>query len=356
MHLTLFVPELLWPEPDDHPAIATNTCPALETLLARSRFTRSEAQPPESALSALFGHDATAPLGPLRRLGEDDAPDIADERWLCTDPVHLKFHDERLILADSTRFDITLDEAQQLVAALNAELQELGRFYAASAERWYLRLAEDTALPPLDAPPLSGVAGRHVGQLLPDILTERDWRRHVNAIQTVLHAHPINRQRDHAGRMTLNSLWLWGDGHLPPKRQAPFDTIHGDLVLARGLARIAERRVHPRPTDAAALLASAADATPLIVLDDLLAPARYDDGDAWLAALARLETGWFAPLRAALAAGKLKQLSIVATTTHGLLCWDCRRNDRWKFWRKAEPLAAISTLAARLAASSKETE
>ena len=352
MHLTLLVPELLWPEPDDHPALAATACPALENLLSRGQFTRSAAQTAEATLYALFGHDTATLPGALRRRGENDAPDVGDERWLCADPVHLRLHDERLILADSTQFDVSLDEAQQLVAALNAELPEIGDFHAASAERWYLRLRKDSALPPFEAPPLSGVSGHHVGQLLPDILDDRDWRRHFNAIQTVLHAHPLNQQRAAEGRMTLNSLWLWGDGPMPAERRSPFDAVWSNQALAHGLARAAGMTPHPQPDGFAAVLAGIGASThPLVVIDDLLAPACYDDGNHWISVLAALEAAWFVPLRQALASGTLHQLHLVASTTHGLLGWTCRRSDRWKFWQRPAALATVTT---QLARSAKE--
>ena len=37
MRLTLVVPELIWPEPEDRDALADLACPALETLLAQAR-------------------------------------------------------------------------------------------------------------------------------------------------------------------------------------------------------------------------------------------------------------------------------------------------------------------------------
>lgn len=354
MHLTLLVPELLWPEPDDHPALAATACPTLEMLLSRGQFTRAAAQTAEATLYALFGHDTATLPGALRRLGENDAPDIGDERWLCADPVHLRFHDERLILADATQLDITFEEARQLVAALNAELSEIGDFHAASAERWYLRLRKKTPLPPLEAPSLSGVAGHHVGQLLPDILDNRDWRRHVNTIQTVLHAHPLNRQRETEGRMMLNSLWLWGDGPMPAERRSPFDAVWSNHALAHGLARAAGMTPQPQPDGFAALHAGIGACThPLVTLEDLLTPARYDDGDRWSAALTALEAAWFAPLRQALASGKLHRLHLVASTTHGQLQWTCRRSDRWKLWRRP---AALATVAAQLARPAQEKE
>ena len=360
MQLTLFVPELLWPEPDDHPALADAATPALNALLARGCLTSAPSQTTEAALCALFCHKPSTSVSALRRLDEfDEFNEWGDEnlsndiqRELCADPVHLKFHDERLILADSTQCRITPDEAAQLIAALNKELSETGRFRAASTEHWYFLPANALSL--LEALPVSAVTGRHVGQILPDILIDRQWRQTLNAIQTVLHAHPINQHRAANGMMSINSLWLWGDGDAPRPQARTFATVWSDLSLVRGLARHAEADSVARPHDATLLqLAGTDDADHLVVLDDLAAPVRYDDGEAWQQALASLEAHWFAPLRAQLAAGKLDRLSILSPTAHGLLRWDCRRRDLWMLWRQPK---SLSDIAHRAAQAAKEPE
>ena len=113
MQLTLLIPELIWPEPDDRDAFDDLDCPALNLLLARSKMTRRPPQSLEATLTDAFGHAEGAPYAAFRLLGEANdaqAPALADDAcWLCSDPVHLRFHQESLILADSGSFDITLE-------------------------------------------------------------------------------------------------------------------------------------------------------------------------------------------------------------------------------------------------------
>src|SRR5664279_2433619 len=106
MQLTLLVPELIWPEPDDREAFANLTSPGLGTLLSRSRLTRRPPQSFEAMLTDAFDQPEDAPYAAFRRLGEAvTAPDTPDGHWLCGDPVHLRYHEELLILADSGSFE-----------------------------------------------------------------------------------------------------------------------------------------------------------------------------------------------------------------------------------------------------------
>ena len=355
MHLTLIVPELIWPEPADHDALSGIDCRSLETLLARSRRTRRAPQSLEATLADAFGQPPGAPYAAFRRLGE--AGTVAAESagcWLCCDPVHLRFHQEQLVLADSASFGITLAEAQALVAELNRQLADHGRFHVAAPERWYLELADASLADALDTPPLSAVAGRRIDRLLPATAAARRLRALHNEAQMVLHAHPINAQREKDGRLPINSLWLWGAGALPERRESDFDGVWSTNPLALGLSRAAGVPTHRLPIDALTLFAHAApDANQLVVLEDLLAPVLYQNGEDYRNALASLEARWFAPLRAALRRGEIAQLHIEASTAYAALVWQTTRRQQWQLWRRAQPLAALAAELAKAGTGSR---
>ena len=346
MHLTLIVPELIWPEPEDRETLGGLSCPSLEILLARSRRTRRAAQSLEATLADAFGQPPGAPYAALRLLGEVYAATDADAAagcWLCCDPVHLRFHQEQLVLADSASFDITDDEAQTLAGELNRTLSDRGRFHVAAPERWYLTLTDSTLADTLDTPPLSAVAGRRIDRLLPATPSLRRLRALHNEAQMLLHAHPLNAQRENDGRLAINSLWLWGAGALPARRESDFDGVWSNNPLALGLARAAGVPTHRLPVDAATLFDHAApDTRQLIVLEDLQTPVLYQHGEDYRSALAGLETRWFAPLRAALASGKISALRIEASTAYAALVWETSRREQWKLWRRAQPLVALA--------------
>jgi hypothetical protein len=347
MQLTLVVPELVWPEPDDHEAFDTLISPALNTLLARSHFQHRPPQSLEATLTDAFALPPSAPYAPFRLLGEQGIGDAAnapgDACWLCADPVHLRFHQERLILADSSTFEIALDEARAICDELNRQFSDLGSFLVASSGRWYLRLANLPELGETDVAPLSVVAGRSLDRQLPQA---RWLRRLLNEVQMVLHAHPINefnKLRENSGRLPINSLWLWGAGTLPQRSHCDFDGVWSNHPLAVGLGRASGVLAHALPADAATLLAgSVPDSQHLVLLEDLLGPVHYENSETYRNALQTLETRWFMPLRQALASGKVKRLRIKASTAYGELGWESRPVDQWKLWRRAQPLATLA--------------
>lgn len=344
--LTLLVPELLWPEPEDREAWDGLACPALATLLARGRPGHGPRQAFETALAALCGHGETGALAACRRLGEDGRAAVADDAvWLCCDPVHLRFHQDSLIPADASRIELGGDDADALAAALDAELSAWGRFSSAAPGRGYLRLAAGRKPDDFGAPPLSAVAGRRVEHLLAD--ASGDWRALFNEIQMFLHDHPVNRRREAAGQLPVNAFWLWGAGALParPEAAAGFDGVWSGDPLARGLARAGGAAAHALPDGVAEVLGApgqGSGTSRLAVLDTLLASAQYEHGADWRAALLELEARWFVPARAALAAGRLSRLEIVAPTAYATLRWSIGRGDLVKIWRRPRAPAQIA--------------
>lgn len=354
MQLTLVVPELLWPEPDDRESVDALRCDGLNTLIARSRCTRRPPQSLEATLCDAFGLAGNAAYAAFRVRGEVAEPIVAGACWLCADPVHLRLHQERLILADGGRLDITAAEATAIVDELNRQFPDRGTFHVGTPDRWYLQLAGHielghSDLGRFDVLPLSVVAGRSVGRQLPETAEWRWLRQWLNEVQMVLHQHPANTRREDAGQSTINSLWLWGAGVLPAGSAQDFTGVWSNHPLARGLGRAFGVPVQAVPDDAAALLAQASPGShPLLVLDSLQAPVQYEDGEAYRAQLLALETRWFAPLQRALASGKIRRLRLAASTAYAMLTWESSRSEQWRLWRRPQPLAAtVQALANR---------
>ncbi|PKO48060.1 MAG: hypothetical protein CVU31_07475 [Betaproteobacteria bacterium HGW-Betaproteobacteria-4] len=312
MRLTLLVPELIWPEPNDQLTLGKLAAPGFEWLAAHAEFSRQPRRAFEHTLADHFGL-TDAPFGALRLLGETGKQQIEEGHWLCADPVHLRFHHERIVLADAGAFELELEEAHAITAALNSEFADIGRFHVATARRWYLQL---NATVNEKFAPISTIAGRR----LDSDLTDKNG--------------PL--------KPAVNSVWLWGGGPLGDVPAPLFSAVCSDNPLATGLALAAGIEAPPCPASLSTLLAdSAPNDTPLVLLDTLLPPVLYENSDDWRNAFAALERDWFVPLRAALG-GKIETLTIVAPTIYGQLTWTLHGKDRWKFWRKSRPLQAIA--------------
>jgi hypothetical protein len=354
MQLTLVVPELVWPEPDDRETFDALACPGLNTLIARSRLQRRAPQSFEATLGDAFGLAGNVPWAAFRVLGEKQAPtpSAADPCWLCADPVHLRLHQEKLILADAGSLDISSDEAHEITAELNRQFADIGTFHVASADRWYLQLAGETDLGHFDVPPLSVVAGRRLARQLPATPQARHLRQLLNEVQMVLYGQPANERREAAGRATINSLWLWGAGVRPAAGTGAgtgdFAGVWGEDVLTCGLGNAFGVPTRALPDDLGALLAQApAGSRQLLVIDALQRPVQYEDADAYRKQLARLDARWFAPLQKALAGGRIKRLRLEASTAYATLAWESGRGEQWQLWRRPRPLAATAQALAR---------
>jgi hypothetical protein len=336
MDCHLLVPDLFWPFAAGKEASRGLALPALETIFACSDTTRTAGSGIERWLAAAYALPAGLPLAPFSLHG--DGRDPGNDTWMRADPVHLKVHGDRLILADASRLSITEDEARDFAAALNAQLAPEGiEFVAARANRWYVRVADD---PCIGTAPTSEVAGRNIDSLLPSGEQGPRWRRILNEAQMLLHAHPRNEAREAVRALPVNSLWFWGAGRISQPAPA-YDAVWADHPLAGGLAAASTRLPRRLPASADEVLDTAGSRTTLVVTN-LLPTTAYGDAAAWRAATEALDRKWLRPLLTALNAGRLQTL-----TVHGLgpdygYTAALKARDRFRFWRSKRPLQAYA--------------
>ena len=337
MNLHLVIPGLLWPSEQARGYADTLALPALTTLLGRAQGTRIAPATPESMLRTLFGVDQGNPAdAALRRLGEDDGLRVTDA-LLCADPTHLHFAREHLLLADATDLDLSMDEAGTLVDSLNADFADIGRFEAVSPTHWYLYPKADSDV---RFAPLGDVTSRPVANFMPEGPHALAWHRTANEIQVYLHNHPVNAKREARGLRAVNNIWFWGNGTLPIALTAPASVLAMHSPQARGLARAAG--VEPIGVGRFADLPAADSA--LVELNTLLGPSRYLDIQRWQAALEALERDWFAPLREALRARKLRSATLLVPDERGSRRLVLTPARLLQFWRKVESLEAFTLL------------
>lgn len=324
MHL--LVPYLFPDEGFLQAALQGLRLPALETLIARGKLHSSETQGIEGALCSAWGiaKQTDWPWAAISLLVDGGEP--GEACWLRADPVHLHLQRDRLILLGNDLLDIGVDEAAALTADLRNHFGEAFQPQALQPGRWYWRLEDD---PSIATTPLSLAAGRHIDPLLPHGPDALKWRALLNEIQMRLFSHPVNEEREARGLPAVNSIWFWGGGKI--SRAAATQTrfhCSDELILS-----VARRLGIP----AAALQGSLDEAgdDDLILLSALSQAGQYGDMLAWREAIKRLDTEWLPQLiknRVGLKiedpiAGRVLEFSPA---------------DRWKFWRRAKPLAVLS--------------
>ena len=345
MLCTLLLPELFLPRALHEDACRGLSLPALELLLSRAGHTALSPQGYEDWLCHAFkvASQPDLPVAPLTLAA--DGGDATTGYWLRADPVHLEATRDRVLLIDATQLAIRSEEAAALVEALNGCLAQEGRgFLAPRPDRWYLHLTDH---PQIATRTLPEAIGRDIRPLLavgPEALL---WHRLTNEVEMLLHAHVVNEARDARGEPTINSIWLWGGGFWPEVSPGSLRAIWSADPLARGLAKAAKLDAASIPENAAHWLNSAGshggDGDHLVVLDQLLAPARHGDVVLWRERFGLLEEAWFAPLLRELRAGRIAKLSLVAICAERCSRFDITPRGLLRFWRTRPRLASYAT-------------
>jgi hypothetical protein len=336
MNCHLLVPDLFRPASAGNDPYSGLELPALETLLARGRCSRTPGASLERWLAGHYRLGDELPLAPYSLRGDGGEP--GTDWWMRADPVHLRFRGDRLVLFDASRLALTPDESRECVAALNAHFTDEGiSFVAPRPERWYLRAPREIRL---RTTPTSEAAGRNIEACLPQGNERAHWRKVMNEAQMVLHQQPCNDARENQGRPTVNSIWVWGTGR-DRALAAIHDTLWSDHPLATGLAAASGAAARPLPASGAALLESRRSKSHLVILE--LPAAAYRERAEWREAVAMLERSWAALLLAGLRDGTLESLTLHGLgPDYGYLSVMTRR-DRLSFWRVRRPLRAYAT-------------
>jgi hypothetical protein len=325
MHCELVVPSLF-------ASPAKLRLPALELLLARGRASHAGAESLEQWLAQAFDVDAPLPAGVLTALGDGAEP--GERRWARADPVHLRLMRDHLILVPSAAFSISRAEADSFCEVLNRHFSGTLTLHPLRPERWCATLDEEwdiTAPAPLD------MAGRDVNTGLSRGTNAGRLQAIANEAQMLLHAHPLNEAREARGEPTVNSVWLWGSGSAPRVPAEQWHTVFADEPIALGLARLAGARQRALPATADALLERAPeDGRHLVVLDSLRAPSALSHSAEYHERLQALERQWFAPLLAALRAGRIGMVSVHIPETGA--SFETIRGDLRRFWRRPKAI------------------
>ncbi len=334
VRITFLVPGLLWPRPALDDTVRGLHLPALERMLrfgARVRSTRADGG---HWWREAFGlEQRTLPAAALRLRSEGSDP--GDREWVCLDPASIAFSQQDGTLLDPATLGLDADEDAALRADLLPLLAPLGDVFATVPGCWHLapRL-------PLPALPERLEANASARGLIPHGEAAKPWIRALSEVQMQLHAHPVNRAREAAGRPLINSLAPWGAGCLPTRAQTVFDLMLSADPVHRGLAALAGCRAAPVPETLAAMRPEGAREV-LVELPGLAAATLQRDALAWGHALLDLERDWIAPAVAAADRGQAGAIEVVGFGAETSLRIRYRGRHRLRLWRRAVPLTEL---------------
>lgn len=291
-------------------ALSTLTLPNLSALLAvagdpvRDIADGSSLSPPhERALArmlGLAGADGLIPWAAWQAAADGIAvqtpPDLA---WGQLTPVHCHIGTDQVTLLDPDTLALDETVSRALLEAVHDLFADDGFVLVYGAPtRWY---AAHESLAELATASLDRVIGRDLHAWLPPARDARLWRRLQNEVQMRLYTHPLNAEREAAGQLPVNSLWLSGCG----QRQVAQD-LPGLGVDAR-----------------------------------LRRPALSEDWGAWIQAWQALDAGPVAALRD-------RAATLTLCGEHGAATWTLRPRSAWQRlsarWRQADVRRVLETL------------
>jgi hypothetical protein len=290
--------------------------PRLARLLGRAqRESRSGLF--ESSLLSALGLSPSASLASLTALGDfpDDPPTT---RLLRSDPVYLHADPNKVLVQGRIRLE--RDEAVSLLATLNAEFPELDFRMGRDPGRWYVRQPEEVSGM---APSRHWLHGRSLTPFMPRSAADRLWRRYLNDLQMVLHAHPVNEARVSRGALPLNAVWWFGGGDPAVTAEDPAVTrFLGNDILLAGIASATGQVFNAMPAP-----------------EDLLGPGRVvmtcdEHGDPFDPAqpsttLTELENLYLPVILSALPARRIRSVTVLCGSHELRLGW----LESMCFWR-----------------------
>ncbi|MFO7859182.1 MAG: hypothetical protein R6V11_09740 [Ectothiorhodospiraceae bacterium] len=324
-------PGLLGPVPSDAIGLVDSDAELdrLAGLLAKGRPGRPAHEMPQGFRLSDGGTEL--PAGPLGLLGAGGDP--GDNYWFRADPVHFVADRDRLRVVGPDALDVTVDEADALVAAFNDFYRDDGlELLAPRPDVWYLRCAE---VPRLATTPLEQAREAPVDESLPQGADAPQWRARLNETQMLLHGHTVNQEREARGQPTINGIWPWGGGRLP-RVTTDWDRVLGDDTLLLGLARAAGAATGDSPGDPAAVVASG---EAVLVASRTIPTVRDQETFlAWQQAVTQLAAAWAQPLAAGLRSGALRELVVDAGSGGQRRV---RPGSLFAFWRRPRAFAHL---------------
>ncbi len=339
LHVRLLVPGLLGPLP----GMQATDFPWPDTPMLGRLLGRAETHPgPLSRLDLLKTHfldterlEGLAELSFMGEFGHRPRRPV-----LRADAVHFRADRDQLVLFGPEVLAVSPEEARALAAAFNAHFDREGLHLVPSAEgRGYLRLSH---MPEIETRPLEMVVGQPVADFLSTGRGGIQWKRWLTEMQMLLANHAVNLERQVNGRPTINGLWCWGEGAVPPPRSGldRHAVLHVGDPLFRGTAMHCGLQLAAPPGFESGFRVPVSDRGPWIFVDDLRLPAAYGELERWRELVSEFDRLWLAPAFRALRRGEIRILDLVPMNGR---VYRLRWHRSWLIWRTEHPSRHAAT-------------
>lgn len=266
-----------------------------------------------SQLRELFQFSSSSiPVAALTR--QLDCGDADSHVWLRADPAFVRADMVAVRLLACGNMQLTLEETKLLSACLEPLFQDNGFYFEASKpNRWYVRCPDACEAPEFAIP--NDVLGNDLSYHLPTGELGRRWRGLLNEAQILLHNHPLNIERIERGKLSVNSLWFWGEGKLPNRVTTSAQRILSNDEIVQALAFCAVI-----PYEEISSFQNFPASNEEQILLDLV---EFSDTEI-------LEHQWLIPLDKALRTKQCAEIDLMFASGERIqVC----RGDRWRVWR-----------------------
>lgn len=240
-------------EKDNQTPLQMADTPNLDRLAAGGRCGSVQTIPEdvpvgnEVSYLSLLGYDPEEyALGPARcqakALGVNLKP---NEIPLCCDFITLQSSHNDMILKDFTAGQLSEDNSQLLLGALQEQISDEVTFHSGAGYQNLMVMKSGPKKERLEPP--HELVGEGIRKHMPQGETWRELVYLMNQAQIILHNHPLNQARAKNGDDVVNSIWFWGHtkdkcDQLPSFTQkfGQRATVITASLIMRGIAQAAE--------------------------------------------------------------------------------------------------------------------
>lgn len=327
-HIDLIIPGLCGPLPDfthfDESKVLMEFMSLLTKSSKKAVDCRTYAEQLCSTLGVSFENIPMAELSLLAYGIEKQ-----DYHWMCADPVHMMADVDHIILYDSSSLDLMSNESDRLLEALNKHFKQDGlEFISGDASHWFVRSKDHFDV---STTCLNDAVMQNINRLLPVGDGSALCKQVLNESQMLLHDNSVNQDRLNKGLLTVNSIWLWGEGSLVSKQNSDVPFCYSNDALSKGLSN--HLGVKHRDIVSSEDLLASMDLTRnnVVIFDDLVSATSYGDVSSWLSSFETLFESLLNPFITTVLKNKLE-----------IRCYPCNgyqyiidSKTRYRFWRKS---------------------